>query len=84
MAQLRLYAFESPLAIQQGLAVVTGVGQEDTHLAVLNPPGHAAVLPCDAGRMDAFLEKASLVNHAHSITHTEAYDTISTAVVLPH
>ena len=55
------------LAIKQRVAMLTGVGQKDADLAVLNPTSRAAVLAGHAGRMDAFLEKASLVDHTNSV-----------------
>ena len=47
--------------------MATGIGQEYADLAVLNPPGRAAVLACHARRMGAFLEKARLINHANVV-----------------
>src|SRR5262249_33020517 len=69
------------LAIEQRMAMLRGVGQKDADLAILNPPGSTAILACHSSRMAAFLEKASLINHTHSISIGQIVGDIAAQVV---
>src|SRR6266536_1537627 len=60
------FFWQIELAIEQGVTLRTGVGQKDADLAVLDPSGGSAILTRHTCRMDAFLEKASFVNHTYS------------------
>src|SRR5215208_6698348 len=62
------FFWQIQLAIKQRVALRRGVGQKDADLAVLNPPGGTTILACHASGMATFLEKASLINHSHSIS----------------
>ena len=58
-----------------------GVGQEDSDLRVLDPPGGASVLTSDPCRMLAFLEEASLVEDQGRLGVVHRLDDISPQVV---
>ncbi len=64
------------LAIDQGLAEATGIGQEDANLAVLDAACRPRVLPRNANRMRALLHKAGIVNDQHTIAITECFPNI--------
>src|SRR3954452_3684114 len=48
-------------------AFAHGTTRHSPDLAVLNPPGGAAVVACHARRKGAVLEKARLINHANVV-----------------
>jgi hypothetical protein len=56
-----------------------GVGQEDTDLAVLRPPGGAGILPLHPGRPGAFLNEPGLIGDQHPARVPEVLDD-----VVPH
>src|SRR5690606_21038448 len=64
------------LAIDQGLAEATGIGQEDANLAVLDSACRPGVLPRNANRMRALLHKAGIVNDQHAIAITKGFPDI--------
>src|SRR6266508_1818727 len=69
------------LAIDQGMTVERGVGQNDADLAVLNPAGGTVILARHAGGMAAFLEKASFINRAYGSTVSQIVGQIGAQTV---
>src|SRR5512142_1534173 len=54
------------LSIQQRVACLTGIGQQDAQLTVLDTPGRPTVLPLHSHRLAALLEKARFIDHQDS------------------
>ena len=61
--------------------VRSGIGEEDTDLAVLRPARSTGVLPLDPGRADALLQEARVVHDQHRAGVTEVLDDVVTHVV---
>jgi len=57
--------------IQEGLTFRGGVGQEDANLTILYLARRPRVLPFDAHRLGALLQKAGLIHHADAFFVTE-------------
>src|SRR3954451_19390806 len=70
------------LAVDQGVALAAGLGQEDADLHVLNPTCRAAVLPGHAGGLLALLQEAGFINDEHAIRGAERLDDIVAAQLL--
>jgi hypothetical protein len=58
----------------------TGIGEEDTDLAVLRPPGGSGVLALDAGGPDTFLQEAGVVHDQDCFRIAEMLDDVVTDI----
>jgi hypothetical protein len=63
-------------AVDQRVPFVAGVGEEDTDLAVFDPPRSAAVLARHPGRMRAFLQEPCFVDYQHTVGAADVLDYI--------
>ena len=62
--------------IQPDVALRARIGQKHPHLALLNATCRTPLLPCDSGRMQAFLEKPRLIHDEHSLGIAQMLDHI--------
>ncbi|GHD61079.1 hypothetical protein GCM10010317_054090 [Streptomyces mirabilis] len=67
----RTIAGQIQVAVDQCASAVGGVGEEDTDLAVLRASGGAGVLALHAGRADALLEEAGVIDDQDRLAVSE-------------
>lgn len=58
------------------MTAMTGITQEDAYLTVFDPPGGAAILALDAGRMGALFDKAGFINDKNTLLITQMFSDI--------
>src|SRR5262249_46204499 len=68
-------------SVQESPAAPTREGQEHADLAILDPPGGAAVLPLDAGRLAPLLEEAGLVHNEHAVGVGQVFQRVGPEIV---
>src|SRR3954452_25085671 len=61
--------------------MAASIAEEHADLAVLDAPGRAGVLTMHAGRLGAFLEKASLIQHQDRVVVTQVLDHIGAQII---
>jgi hypothetical protein len=68
-------------AVDQGVPLRAGVGEEHADLAVLDPARGAGILPLHADRMRALLHEAGLIQHQHRPRIAQVLDDVGPQVV---
>ena len=63
-------------AIDEGMAAARNVGGENADLAICDLARRTRILPRDAARRFALLQKAGLVDHQHRVIVSEMFDDI--------
>src|SRR5690349_25128183 len=63
------------------MTLCTGIGQENTDLAVLDPPRRPAILARHAGRLGSLLQEPGLVDDQHAVRRPQALDHITATQV---
>src|SRR4051812_49756607 len=63
------------------MALATGIGQETTDRAVLDPPRRPGILARHAGRPGSLLQEPGLVDDQHAVRRPQVLDHITAAQV---
>ena len=63
------------------MALATSIGQENTDLAVLDPPRRPRILARPAGRLGSLLQEPGLVDDQHAVRRAQVLDHITAAQV---
>lgn len=67
--------------VDERASAICGVGEEHPDLAVLGASGGAGVLPLHAGRADALLQEAGVIDDEDGLAVTEVFDDVVAYVV---
>ena len=67
--------------VDQGMALATGIGQENTDLTVLDPSRSPRILARHAGRLGSLLQEPGFVDDQHAVRRPQVLDHITAAQV---